>query len=184
MFVPSDMAIFAAAGFLLKIADYTGETKRNRILSIGPALVVAVFFWLLINSSEEYSTILLAIVIGSLVSRKVDRLNLLAGLGLLIALMIAYGFRFPLLLPLGILAIAAAMDEWGNDKRWKLNLASSFFRYRGVMKAVAVVLGSVNQISFGTVAGFYLFDVAYDFTSIAIERKAGLTGKLSPPVSV
>jgi len=165
-FNPLILLTFASAGFTLKVADVWGERKKG-LPAYGASAAAAFLFWLLLQTDGSTATLMVAVVLGSLASLKVDRLNLVFGLAFLAALSAGLGFQHPKPVLLAALTALGFLDEklhdhWGS----RGGTAFWFFRLRGLMKVGAVSLGLTGQLTVFSVAGFMVFDSCYDLSSL------------------
>ncbi len=161
----------ALAGVTLKAADVYGEVKID-FKAYATAIASALLFWLLLRESPYTSTFMTAVIIGCIVSLKVNRPNLIIGLAIVVALSAALGFQTPIIWLLIILASVAYLDEFTHDHalKWKHGF-QLFFRYRGLLKATAAITALIGAVTPLSITGFLLFDLCYDLSDIYLERK-------------
>ncbi|MFQ5762191.1 MAG: hypothetical protein ACE5PO_04070 [Candidatus Bathyarchaeia archaeon] len=164
------IAVFAASGVALKLADRWGERGVSPWGYVAAAACAAAF-WFLIQGDANVATVVLAIVVGNVLALKTDKPNLIVGVALLAGLSLAFGYSlpvFPLLVPL---VAAALLDELLHDKQWGPAVARRLFRYRILMKGLVVALGLAGLLMPAATVGFILFDVGYDATAYALETR-------------
>lgn len=165
------------AGLSLKFGDDLLDEVDNPSLAWFPLGISGVLFGLLMTLSEWDLVLFTAILIGVLLSGKVNRRQYVIGF-------IAIGF---ILLLLGIpditnilnwvallimLFMASVLDEKGND--WTdatLNpKAALLFKYRFVLK-ISVLLLAIPWPGFiATAIGLWLFDVGYEVAGWVTQR--------------
>ncbi len=159
------LPVFCLAGFMLKLADWLGEKKHGGFKSYLVAAVSAFLFWVLLKTNIETSTLMLSIVIGCVLALKVNRLNLVFGVGVLLVLMVLFGFQPPIFWLLPILTALVILDEYTHEK-----FSFVFFRFRGFLKTFILLLGLLGLLQPFNVLGFIIFDLTYDLTTIKIEK--------------
>lgn len=161
----------ALAGITLKAADVYGEVKID-FKAYATAIASALLFWLLLRENPYTSTFMTAIIIGCIVSLKVNRPNLIIGLAIIVVLSAALGFQTPIIWILIILASVAYLDEFTHDHalKWKHGFRL-FFRYRGLLKTTAVITALIGVVTPLSMAGFLLFDLCYDLSGIYLEGR-------------
>lgn len=162
---------FTISGITLKLADIYGERGRGYVF----AAVSAAFMGIIISDSPISSSIILGIIIGVALARKIDQPNLIFGLGLTLATAIIFGFNFPDLPLLATVSVAALIDEVGHDKITSRDILEKFFRFRMALKAAMVILTILRWIDIVYAIGFFCFDISYDLTHIIFRKRLGKT---------
>jgi len=140
-------------GLSLKYIDryYRIRKKQTLILAIFTALLMALF----IAYDTMSANIFGAIIIGSLITQKIDNLPFKAGFIVIVLILMIFKLDYSLL-TLIPLSIAAAIDEYGNKKSDKI-----WFRYRFSMKTCVfggILLNLLVPMYF---IAFMLFDIGY-----------------------
>jgi hypothetical protein len=136
--------------------------------------------------SEWDLVLLTSIVIGVLVSGKVDRPQFIVGFVLILCTLLVIGI--PVIADLLdwwtvliILFMAAILDEKGNDWADKeaSPLAFILFEYRFVLKIVAICLVIPWPMFLSTAIGLWVFDFGYESAGWLVRRKLSesLVGK-------
>ena len=108
-----ELGLFFAAGHLMKVADRNPartEVSWGMAAGAGSGLILAG----LMSVRPSFSSVVLAILAGSMVTGKVDCPAHWTGLGALVAGALLWGVATPTVVTLLVLAIAAAMDEVGD----------------------------------------------------------------------
>ncbi|MBD3405852.1 MAG: hypothetical protein GF411_06960 [Candidatus Lokiarchaeota archaeon] len=162
-------SFYLLAGFTLKLGDdFLDELDRPNLSWIFLSLSGAFFAYIITNS--EYDMVLLtSIIIGVVISGKVNRPQFSMGF-----ILIAVGFLIrgiPVvtdwlewLAILLILLLAAVLDEKGND--WTVRsanpTASIFFNYRFSLKVTVLAISLVWQLFIFTAVGLWIFDLGYE----------------------
>jgi len=158
------LIVFITGGITLKLADFYGERGDN-IIQYFFAAIAAFSFGLLISDSPTSSSIILGIIIGVALSKKVNRPNLILGLVFTFLISGILGFSLPIPWLLIIVSIVSFIDELFHDKlatnkEW-LRL---FFRFRLSLKLVMLFLAILSLVEIIYFLGFLSFDFAYDIT--------------------
>jgi len=170
-------AAYLMAGLTLKLGDDLLDELNRPNAAVVPLALSGVLFGQIMTLSEWDLVLLGAIVLGVLLSGKVNRPQFLVGFIMIVASLLLGGIPvitsgavlFALLL---ILLLAAIVDERGNDwadsgeRQWM----SSFFYYRFTLK-VAVILLSIMWLDFFAAAvGLWLFDLGYELAGVSVSR--------------
>ncbi|MHA2072859.1 MAG: hypothetical protein ACW985_13885 [Candidatus Thorarchaeota archaeon] len=170
-------AAYLLAGLTLKLGDDLLDELNRPTAALGPLVLSGVLFGFIMTLSEWDLVLLGAIVIGVLMSGKVNKPQFLVGfimIGTLLFLVgvpaISDGFsRFILLLAL---LLAAIIDERGNEwaDRDEKPVISYFFEYRFSLKMTVLLLSIIWPAFFGAAVGLWLFDVGYELAGLGIRR--------------
>lgn len=162
--------IFVVGGVSLKIADFYGEVDNSAVSYIS-ASISALALGLLISHSPIASSIILGIIIGVVLSRKVNRLNLIFGLAMTLLTALILGFKIPVPWLLLTAAFFSFIDEisheWFSSKKF---LITNFFLFRPFLKLTILFITTLNLISTVYAVGFFCFDLSYDLTSRLLNR--------------
>jgi hypothetical protein len=164
--------IYTLLGLGIKYIDAAYDEKtvsKNIALCISPMLGFLWAFAMLINIYS--ATILLAILLGVYLKKKIDNYAFLLGFFTILVIIIPFGVEL-LLLPLVFLTTAAVMDELGNDiidnnkKKNKINkfsyqIALYFFGHRYLMKIGVLYLVLLNIYPWFFLIALIFFDEAY-----------------------
>ena len=110
--------LYALSGFFMKLSDDAYDRKKNILLAIFAGILCGVFVGYLAVTSADAACIFIAIVVGTLLSLKVDSLNHVAALVLFILIIVYIGIPSIGIVTLIICSIAAFIDEVGNDNKW------------------------------------------------------------------
>lgn len=182
-----EILLYPLSGFFMKISDDMHDKKNNRILGILAGILCGLFLGYLVTISLDAAYIFFGVFIGTFLAKKINCIN--HAITAVIFLIIAFLFGFPAIgiVTLAICALAAYIDEIGNDnqKIYKKNrFFEIFFEYRFTLKTVILilaVLGILNSIypafqiygvHFMTIWTFILFltfELAYEFAGIKFE---------------
>ena len=136
--------------------------------------------------SEWDLVLLTSIVIGVLVSGKVNRPQFIVGFVLIFSTLLIIGIPpitswLDWLTVLIILFLAAVLDEKGNDwtDRNVSPRAYKLFEYRFVLKIVAIGLVIPWPSFLPTAIGLWVFDFGYELVGLLVKRISdkGLVGK-------
>ncbi|MHA2242042.1 MAG: hypothetical protein ACXACE_10580 [Candidatus Thorarchaeota archaeon] len=160
---------YAFAGFTLKLGDDLLDDLNSPDLAWYPLAASGVLFGLLMTSSEWDLVLLTAIIVGVVLSGKVNRREFSIGFLLIGAVILLRGVPtisgwldwWSLLI---MLFLAAVLDERGND--WADSSASprvaKFFEFRLTLKVSALLLTIPWPMFFLTALGIWLFDLGYE----------------------
>lgn len=168
---------YLLAGFTLKLGDdFLDELDRPNV-AVGPLALSGALFGLIMTISEWDLVLLGAIVIGVVLSGKVNKPQFLVGfimIGASLLLVgvpaISNGIGFIVLLC--ALLMAAIIDERGND--WadsgERPLIAYFFYYRFSLKVAVILLSIIFPGFFVAALGLWMFDVGYELAGLGISR--------------
>jgi hypothetical protein len=175
----SEALIYFLSGFLMKISDDSHDLKNNNSLALGSGMISVACIGYLAVTYSDATTIFLAILLGTLLSGKVDQLGHLVTLLVFLGILAIFGIPTIGIMSLAICTIAAWLDEIVNGskilkkKKFEGNKPIEFFlQYRPALKIAVfllVVLGGL-PISYSgldffqplTFIYFMLFDLAYE----------------------
>ena len=119
------------------------------------------FIGYLAVTSADAACIFIAILIGTILSLKVDSLNHIAALLLFVLIVVYIGIPTIGIVTLLICSVAAFLDEIGNDNKWiKNRKVKIFFEYRFTLK-IAVLLFAVLGLLQFTYPGLIIPGVQY-----------------------
>jgi hypothetical protein len=173
--------LYPLSGFFMKISDDAQDFKNDRILGIIAGIICVLAIGYLVVTSADAATIFIAILVGTILAGKVDRLGHIITLILFIIIMALFGIPQIGFISLAICVLAAYLDEVGNDAPWttgrkKINL---FFRYRFALKIIVLFLSvcglfhymlpvvpGLNYFQPETFILFILFDLAYEIAGL------------------
>ena len=164
------LLIFTLGGISLKLADHYGEQARD-YLSYFFAAAAAICMGLLISDNPYSSSIMLGIIVGVILAGKVDRLNMMIGLGLTLTTAAMLGFSLPDFPLLMVVAVASLIDETGHDRSASKGILAKFFRFRMALKTIIVLLTVLGWVDVVHALGFFCFDVSYDITDLWISGR-------------
>lgn len=183
---------FAVLGAGLKYIDDAFDEKvfnKKTAYIIAPLLGILWAYTMIMDVVA--ATILLAILLGVLVKGKIDNIAHMIGLVVIIAIVVVAGVQL-LFVPLIILAVAALLDEVGNDVvyksrylaggKWWQRIVIGFFDQRWVAKVAILGFVVVSVLPWFFFVAMLLFDGAYlGVRSLSEIRQKALC--VSPPSS-
>lgn len=158
------------AGIKFIDAAYDEKTFNKKIaLCIAPFLGLLWAFTMLINPVA--ATILLAVIFGVVLKGKIDNIAHFMGLIIIVIIVFFAGVQL-MIVPLIFLALAALLDEFGNDyvdkkrnslKKIKLKhkIFFRFFDQRWTLKVAILIFSIVGIIPFVFFLSMIAFDYAY-----------------------
>ena len=160
------------AGLSLKLGDdLLDELDRPRAAWF-PLSFAGLLFGLLMTVSEWDLVLLTSIVVGVLISGKVNRPQFAVGFVLIFSILLIIGIPvvtgwLDWLTVLFILFMAAVLDEKGNDWTEKdVNpTAAKFFEYRFTLKVSALLLIIPWPMFLPTAIGLWMFDIGYEIAN-------------------
>ena len=174
--------LYAFSGLVMKLSDDAYDRKKNIILAIVAGILCGLFIGYLAVTSADAACIFIAILIGTILSLKVDSLNHIAALLLFVLIVVYIGIPTIGIVTLLICSVAAFLDEIGNDNKWiKNRKVKIFFEYRFTLKIAVllfVVLGllqftypgliipGVQYFLLQTFVYFILFDLFYELAGL------------------
>ena len=176
--------LYALSGFFMKLSDDAYDKKKNIFLAAFAGMFCGLFIGYLAVTSADAACIFIAILIGTILSLKVDSLNHIVALLLFVLIVVYIGIPTIGIVTLLICSIAAFLDEIGNDNSWiksKGKKIEIFFEYRFTLKVtilIFAVLGilqntypglkvpGVQYFLLQTFIYFILFDLFYEIAGL------------------
>jgi hypothetical protein len=168
---------YSMAGLTLKLGDDLLDELNRPSLAVVPLALSGVLFGLIMTLSEWDLVLLGAIVIGVLLSGKVNKPQFLVGFIMIGVSLLLVGVPeisngLSLFVLLLALLLAAIIDERGND--WadsgERPLISYFFYYRFTLKVAVILLSIIWPAFLGAAVGLWMFDVGYEAAGFSISR--------------
>ncbi len=172
-------AVYLLAGLTLKAGDDLLDVLDRPSQAWIPLTLSGFMFGLLMAYSQWDLVLLTAIIIGVLLSGKVNQSQFVAGfvmIGLVVILRGLPTIDNPLgwLSLLIMLFLAAILDERGND--WTDSHATPnaarFFQYRLVLKVSALLLVIPWPEFLFSALGLWVFDFGYELAGAIVKRSA------------
>jgi ABC-type amino acid transport system permease subunit len=166
------------AGLLLKTGDDLLDEHNRSDLSWIPLALSGLLFGLIMTVSEWDLALMVSIIIGVLVSGKVNRPPFILGFVMIAITVIMRGL--PLvsgfldwLTLVVMMFLAAVLDERGND--WTDQNVSPkayrFFKYRFTLKVSVLLLSVPWPLLFPTAIGLWFFDFGYEIVAWIVKKK-------------
>ncbi len=167
--LPIYYTLYLIAGMALKLGDDLLDDLNRPKLAWFPLLVAGTSFGILMTQTEWDLALFLAIIVGVLVSGKVNRPQFFVGFIVIGVILWVCGPAYiPVPLEWGAvflaLIIASAIDEFGNDRfeSSQNEVMSVFFKYRFSLKLVALIIGCIRWGFIQTMIGLWIFDLSYE----------------------
>ena len=167
------------AGLSLKLGDDLLDELDRPQAAWAPLTLAGLLFGLLMTVSEWDLVLLTSIVIGVLVSGKVNRPQFAVGFVLIFGTLLFIGIPpisgwldwFALLFAL---FLAAVLDEKGNDWADKevSPIAYKLFEFRFVLKIVALGLVVPWPLFLSAAIGLWVFDAGYELAGWSVRRQS------------
>jgi len=170
-------AAYLLTGLTLKLGDDLLDELSRPNVAVTPLALSGFLFGLIMTLSEWDLVLHGAIVIGVLLSGKVNKPQFLVGFILIGATLLLVGVPvisngIELLVLLIILLLAAIIDERGND--WadssEKPLVSYFFYYRFTLKLAVILLSIIWPAFLGAAVGLWMFDLGYELAGAGVKR--------------
>ncbi len=153
--------LYAFSGLFMKLSDDAYDRKKNIILAVVAGILCGLFIGYLAVTSADAACIFIAILIGTILSLKVDSLNHIAALLLFVLIVVYIGIPTIGIVTLLICSVAAFLDEVGNDNKWiKSRKLKMFFEYRFTLK-IAVLIFAILGLLQSTYPGLKIPGVQY-----------------------
>ena len=179
------------AGLSLKLGDDLLDELRRPQAAWIPLSSAGLLFGLLMTVSEWDFVLLTSIVVGVLVSGKVNRPQFIVGFILIFSTLLLIGI--PIVTGwldwwtiLIILFLSAVLDEKGNDWADKDTspLAFKLFEYRFVLKIVVICLAIPWPLFLPSAIGLWIFDIGYETVGWIVRQRSseGLVGKTAADI--
>ncbi|OPX57857.1 MAG: hypothetical protein A4E25_01938 [Methanobacterium sp. PtaB.Bin024] len=179
-----EAVLYALSGFFMKFSDDALDQKDNTLLGVASGLLcVAGIGYLAVNFSDA-ATIFLAILLGTLLSAKVDKIGHMVTLIVFLVILFIWGIPTFGIITLAICTLAAWLDEMGNDRESfeRIKIVKTFFNYRCAMKIAVLILSILGGLQLTsqipglnffqpiTFIYFMLFDLAYELSGLEFDR--------------
>ena len=168
---------YLLAGLTLKLGDDLLDELDRPETAWFPLALAGVLFGLLMTVSEWDLVLLTSIVIGVLVSGKVNQPQFIVGFVLILGTLLIVGIPvitnwLSWLTILIILFLAAVLDEKGIDwtDRNRSPTAYKVFEYRFVLKIVVLGLVIPWPMFLSTAVGLWVFDLGYEIVGWLVRR--------------
>lgn len=168
---------YFGAGFTLKMGDDFLDDYGRPSYAWLPFAVSGALFGFLMAESQWDLLLFSSIIIGVLVSGKVNKPQFSIGFIMIGIMLLIRGFPIitsltEWLLVLVILLIASVVDERGNDwaDRQQTIFVSKFFKYRFTLKISVLFLSVFWPGFWKTAVGLWLFDMGYEIAGM-VDRK-------------
>jgi hypothetical protein len=170
----------------MKLSDDEYDENNNRLIASLLGIATGLIAGFLAISDANATYIFLGILIGTLISLKIDGIHHILSLIFFTLTLIFFGLHDLNLITLSICIITSAIDEIGNDNSYiykKSKFLKTFFEYRFTMKIaifILSILGLIN-ISYGfstnlgflapeTIIYFIIFEISYEIAKIRFRK--------------
>ncbi|MEW6011655.1 MAG: hypothetical protein CIT03_01695 [Methanobacterium sp.] len=177
---------YSLSGFLMKFSDDAFDERLDKKLAIITGILCGVLIGILAVSNLDAAYIFFAILIGTLLSKKIDGVHHILTLLAFVSITLIMGLPFLSIPTLLICSLGAYLDEIGNDNPdlEKYRFWNFFFKYRFTLKVVIVLLGLggyiqsltglslpyIDFLSISTIFYFILFEVSYELSGYSFSR--------------
>ena len=170
-------SVYLLAGLTLKIGDDLLDELDKPDLSWAPLALAGILFGLIMIVSEWDLALMTSIIIGVIVSGKVNRLQFIVGFVLIFVVVILFGIPpisswLDWLTVVIMLFLAAVLDERGNEWADKNQSprAYRFFEYRFTMKVSVILISLIWPLLFPAAVGLWFFDFGYEIAGWFVRR--------------
>ena len=168
----------------MKLSDDAYDKKKNIFLAVIAGILCGLFVGYLAVTSADAACIFIAILIGTIISLKVDSLNHVVALLLFVLIVVYIGIPTIGIITLLICTIAAFLDEIGNDNSWikrRGKKTELFFEYRFTLKVTILIFAVLGLLQYShpglnipgvqyflvqTFVYFILFDLFYELAGL------------------
>jgi hypothetical protein len=166
---------YIAAGSLMKLTDEIADSKSGiesyKWISILSGIIYGSIIGLLISHSLASVYVLGAIIIGCLVTGKVDARGHYLALASILLIILALGVKSVELINPSILllvAFSSVIDEIANDRyrSFRNKAVKLFFKYRMTMKVLLLALSIPQILSYYPIIFLLIFDCSYYLTDV------------------
>ncbi|MHA1137575.1 MAG: hypothetical protein ACTSSE_13910 [Candidatus Thorarchaeota archaeon] len=170
-------SIYLLAGLTLKIGDDLLDELEKPDLSWVPLALAGILFGFIMTVSEWDLALMTSIIIGVIVSGKVNRLQFAVGFVLIFVVVILVGVPpisnwLDWLTLVIMMFLAAVLDERGNE--WADQEISpkayKFFEYRFTMKVSVILISLIWPLLFTAAVGLWFFDLGYEIAGWLVRR--------------
>lgn len=160
------------SGFFMKFSDDEYDEKNNIKFAIFYGVICGIFTALASISSGDATCIFVGILIGTLLSLKIDGMHHIVTLLIFFILLAIFGFPSFNTFILIVIIIGALIDEWGNDnpRFYTGGFLQYFFDYRFTLKIFILLLAIFGYFQWYTFFCFILFDFGYEFARFLFNR--------------
>lgn len=136
-----EILLYPLSGLFMKVSDDAHDLKNNSLLGVVAAVICGVAIGYLAVNSADAACIFLAILFGTVAAWKVDCRNHILSLIIFVGIILLLGFPAVGLITLVVCAVAAFLDEIGNDSKWAAHrkYLREFFQYRFALKIVILI---------------------------------------------
>ena len=178
---------YMVAGSLMKLTDEIADGKlridahkRGGIkwidiasrIDIISGIIYGSIMGLLISHNITSVYVLGAIIIGCLITGKVDARGHYFALAAIILVIFSLGVESVTLPILLLVALSSVFDEMANDryKSFKNKAVNFFFRYRMTMKLLLLIFSVLHILDYYSIIFLLVFDFSYYLTEVILRR--------------
>ena len=181
-----EILLYPLSGLFMKISDDAHDLRQNTVLGIVAAVFCGAFIGYLAVVSADAACIFLAVLFGTVAAWKVDCRNHLLSLIIFLGIILIMGFPTVGIITLAACAVAAFLDEIGNDSKWvaKKKYLKEFFQYRFALKIAILIftllglfasiypqlqIAGVQYFAPLTFVYFLLFELSYELVGLKFD---------------
>jgi hypothetical protein len=181
-----EVLFFSLSGLFMKVSDDAHDRRKNNFIGLVAAIICGITIGYLAVTSADAACIFLAILIGTVAAWKVDCRNHLLSLIIFVGIILLMGFPTIGIITLSLCAMAAFLDELGNDSAWagRHRFIKEFFQYRFALKIVILIfavlglltyyfpelqVGGIQYFSPLTFIYFLVFELSYELVGLKFD---------------
>jgi len=177
---------YSLSGFLMKLSDDAYDEQGDKKIAVLSGIFSGILIGYLVVNSHDAAYIFLAIMLGSLLSRKIDGVHHFLTLITFLVLTFIGGFPSLGFLTLSICTLAAYLDELGHDNiiLKKHDFWMIFFKYRFTLKLIIFLLGILtflktfnifnpvylDLLNPSAIVYFLLFEISYELSGYSFNQ--------------
>ncbi len=179
-----EAVLYALSGFFMKFSDDSMDLEDDHMLGIICGIICVVGIGYLSVTFSDAATIFLAILLGTLLSAKIDKLGHILSLILFMVILFIWGVPSIGVITLVLCTVAAWADELGNDRKsfQRIKILEIFFKYRCALKVTVLIMCLLGGLNLSwkisgleffqpiTFIYFMLFDLAYELAGLKFDR--------------
>ena len=182
-----EILLYPLSGFFMKISDDMHDKKDNKFLGILAGILCGLFLGYLVTINLDAAYIFFGIFIGTFLAKKINCINHIVTALIFLFITFLLGFPEIGLITVALCAIAAYIDEIGNDNQIiykKSKILKTFFEYRFTLKITILALAflgvltsfypafqiyGVHFMQVQTFIYFLFFELAYEFAGLKFD---------------
>ncbi len=178
--------LYFLSGFLMKLSDDAYDEQGDKKIAVISGIFSGILIGYLVVNSQDAAYIFLAIMLGTLLSRKIDGVHHFLTLITFLVFTFIGGFPSLVFLTLSLCTLAAYLDELGHDniRLKKHEFWIIFFKYRFTLKLLIILLGILtflktfhifnpvylDLLNPSAIVYFLLFEISYELSGYSFNQ--------------